>query len=164
MKILHLADVPEAIPVVAEWLFNEWGQHRKGNSLEKVRGRLELQLNKEKLPITIVTLLNKTPVGTASLRQSDGIENRPTLNPLVPWLASVYVPEEHRKKGIASELIEHISNIATKRGSTKLYLRTEDKVGFYKNLSWSTLETLNTESGNTTIMYQDLALHPSTSK
>ena len=156
MEILYLANVPEAIPIVAEWLFSEWGHHREGNSLEKVRGRLELTLNKKEPPIIIIATINKTPVGTASLRKSDGIENRPTLSPQVPWLASVYVPEEHRKQGIASKLIKHISDIAQAQNHKKLYLRTEDKVAFYQNLGWTTIETLNTESGITTIMYKNL--------
>ena len=157
MKILHLVDVPEAIPVVASWLFNAWGQYREGNSLEKVRGRLEPPPSKETLPLILVATHNKTPVGTASLRQSDGIENQPNLSPHVPWLASIYVPTEQRKKGIASELIKYISNIAQAQGHKKLYLRTEDKVSFYQKLGWTSLERLNTESGITTVMYRDLS-------
>ena len=156
MKILHLEDVPEAIPIVAEWLFNAWGKYREGNSLEKVRGRLEPPPSKETLPIILVATLNKIPIGTASLRQSDGIENQPNLSPHVPWLASVYVPTKHRKKGIASELIKHISNIAQAQGHKKLYLRTEDKVSFYQKLGWTTIETLSIEINITTIMHRDL--------
>ena len=99
MEIKYLADVPEAVPVVARWLFDEWGQYREGNSLEKVRGRLELSLNPSTLPhILIATNENNIPLGTASLRYSDGIKQKRNLH---PWLASVYVPKEHRKKVLA---------------------------------------------------------------
>ncbi len=163
MKISYLVDVPEAIPIIAGWLFSEWGQYREGNSLEKIRGRLELNLNKETLPIIIVATINKTSVGTASLRQSDGIENRPTLSQHVPWLASVYVPTEHRKQRIASKLVNYIADIAQAQGHKKLYLRTEDKVTFYQKLGWTTIETLNTESGITTVMYKNLGVDESIS-
>lgn len=60
------------------------------------------------------------------------------------------------KKGIGSNLIKHITQLAKEQGSNKLYLRTEDKEDFYKTLSWITLEKLTSDGEATNIMYFEL--------
>ena len=153
MDIHYLADIPKALPMVAQWLFDEWGHYKENNSLEKAQEKLRTHLSKEELPIIVVATLNTIPVGTASLRQSDGIENRPDFS---PWLASVYVAKEYRQRGIGTQLIQHILDIAKHKGNSKLYLRTEDKVTFYQNLGWATVEKLDSENALTTIMSYSL--------
>ena len=76
-----------------------------------------------------------TIVGTASLLFDD-LEG----DPRNPWLASVFVPAEHRSKGIASALVVAIEDAARRLGYPTLYLFTTSAVRLYARLGWRALE------------------------
>ena len=65
-------------------------------------------------------------VGTASLIFDD-LEG----DPRNPWLASVYVPPEHRGKGIASALVGVVEDAARRLGYARLYLFTTSATALY---------------------------------
>jgi len=56
---------------------------------------------------------------------------------LTPWLSSVYVPEAHRGKGIASALSRRAASEAGKLGFDRLYLFTPRSEALYARLGWS---------------------------
>jgi hypothetical protein len=80
MQIEYLADHPEAVPVLAQWLHEEWGHLRPGDSLEKRRGRLESWSNRDRIPLTVVGLEDENVLGSASLIAHD-METRMELTP-----------------------------------------------------------------------------------
>ena len=77
-------------------------------------------MNVDRVPIVFVALGDDDGiVGTASLIFDD-LEG----DPRNPWLASVFVPPEHRKKGIASALVRTVEDAARRIGYDRLYLFT----------------------------------------
>ena len=77
-------------------------------------------MNIDRVPIAFVALDDDGGiVGTASLIFDD-LEG----DPRNPWLASVYVPPEQRKKGIASALVRTVEDAARRLGYSRLYLFT----------------------------------------
>ena len=61
-------------------------------------------------------------------------------DPRNPWLASVFVPPEHRGKGIASALVRTVEEAAKRLGYERLYLFTESATSLYAGLGWQALE------------------------
>jgi predicted N-acetyltransferase YhbS len=93
-------------------------------------------MNVDRVPIAFVALGDDDGiVGTASLIFDD-LEG----DPRNPWLASVYVPPEHRKKGIASALVRTVEDAARRIGYDRLYLFTSTAPSLYAGLGWTALE------------------------
>jgi len=63
-----------------------------------------------------------------------------TRKDLSPWLASVFVPPEHRGKGIGTALTRRIMDEAKALDVGTLYLFTPDRETFYSRLGWTVLE------------------------
>jgi predicted N-acetyltransferase YhbS len=136
VEIAYLSDHPELIAILAAWFQDEWGYMSPGSSIEDVKGGLRQQLHLDELPLALVALSGAELVGSASLRPFD-LKTRKDLS---PWLSSVYVPLEHRDKGIGSKLVQAAEAKAARLGIKTLHLYTPDKESFYARLGWSTLE------------------------
>lgn len=133
IDIAYLKDHPQYLPLVAEWVFNEWGHYNPGSTLDRAKSKLSEHLNKDSLPITFVALENNQPVGTCSLRVNDGI--RPDLT---PWLGSLYVVPNARSRGLGEKLIDIVINQACSMKYPKLYLLAFDPTlpNWYRKLGW----------------------------
>lgn len=133
LTICYLKDYPEYVPLVAKWMFETWGHYNPHASYEKTVLKLREHLNTEQLPITYIALQDGKPVGTSSLRITDGI--RPDL---MPWLASLFVLPEYRGKGIAQALIETVKHKAQQLKYPTLYLLAFDQSipQWYAKLGW----------------------------
>ena len=68
MRIVYLADRPEAVAVLAEWFAAEWGDLDPLNTVEGYKARLPQRAHRERLPVCILGLVDDTPVATATLK------------------------------------------------------------------------------------------------
>jgi len=136
MKIVPLVERPDLAAQVTAWGFAEWGYHNPGQTLESRAVEIKEAMNVDRVPIAFVALGDDDGiVGTASLIFDD-LEG----DPRNPWLASVYVPPEHRQKGIASALVRTVEDAARRLGYTRLYLFTSTAPKLYAGLGWRPLE------------------------
>ena len=136
MRIVPLVERPDLAEQVAVWGFDEWGDLNPGQTLERRRAQVRRKMNVDRVPIAFVALGDDDGiVGTASLIFDD-LEG----DPRNPWLASVYVPPEHRKKGIASALVRAVEDAARRIGYDRLYLFTSTAPSLYAGMGWRTLE------------------------
>jgi predicted N-acetyltransferase YhbS len=136
MKIVPLVERPDLAAQVAAWGFAEWGHLNPGQTLEQRKVRIRGKMNVDRVPIAFVALDDDAGIiGTASLIFDD-LEG----DPRNPWLASVYVPPEQRKKGIASALVRTVEDAARRLGYTRLYLFTSTAPKLYADLGWRPLE------------------------
>ena len=62
------------------------------------------------------------------------------LHDVSPWLASLYVAPEFRKRGVARKLVAAIEDQARGHGVTRLHLYTGDAEKFYLKCGWSLAE------------------------
>lgn len=92
--------------------------------------------SKRHTPFAAVALSDSKPVGVACLVEHDMV----TRKDLSPWLASVFVPPEHRGKGIGTALTRRIMDEAKALDVGTLYLFTPDRETFYSRLGWTVLE------------------------
>jgi GNAT superfamily N-acetyltransferase len=153
MDIKYLADCAEVIPTLASWVFDQWGQQ---NKMESVRVALEFfysRVNRDKIPLALVAFLDSLPVGTASLK----IQEMTTHTHLLYWLGEVYVVEQFRNQGIGIELVSHATEKARDLGVETLYLHTPDKSGFYLRLGWEEIERTVYHEREVAIMKKELA-------
>ena len=133
MQIEYLADHPEALPILARWLHEEWGHLRPGDSIEARQARLRNFSNRDRIPLTVVALDDGELLGSASLVAHD-METRMELT---PWLAGVFVAKRYRRKGIGGELVRRIMAEAGKLNVPLLYLYTVHSEKFYAGLGWT---------------------------
>lgn len=136
MRIVPLVERPDLAEQVSVWGFGEWGHLNPGQTLEQRRAQVQGKMNTDRIPIAFVALDDDHGiVGTASLIRDD-LEG----DPRNPWLASVYVPPEHRNKGIASALVRTVEDAARRIGYDRLYLFTSTAPSLYAGLGWRALE------------------------
>ena len=62
------------------------------------------------------------------------------LHDVSPWLASLYVAPEYRKRGVARKLVAVIEDQARSNGVARLHLYTGDAEKFYLMCGWSLAE------------------------
>lgn len=135
--MVPLAKRPDVIPTLGGWLYEQWGYFHDHDSVERRIGELTARLDPAAVPVAFVALssagVDATPIGTASLT-ADDLETRPDLT---PWLASVFVPAEHRGGGVGAALVRAVVDHARGLGVATLYLFTEDREEFYGRLGWA---------------------------
>lgn len=136
-RIARLADHVDGVPTLAAWHHAEWGHLNAAISLEARTARLAKRATREGIPTCVVALVDDDLAGSASLVESD----MDTHSELTPWLASVYVPVEFRRRGIASALVAEIERIAAAEGVGTLWLWTPDQERLYARAGWSTVAT-----------------------
>ncbi len=136
LSIHYLADYPQFVPTVASWVYTEWGHHNPSFTVQQFEATYRTHMVKDSIPLTLIALWDDLPAGTASIFVED-MDIHPELT---PWLAAVYVPVDHRGKGIGSELVGAIEAKARALGIRRLYLWTPDKEHFYTRLGWEGIE------------------------
>src|SRR5262245_25667130 len=101
MRIDYLANHIELAPVLAAWHHREWRDLLVDWPLEQAQAELVSHVHHCSIPTTFVAFEDEQLVGSASLIESDldGWEH------LSPWLASVYVVEQYRRRGVGTQLI-----------------------------------------------------------
>lgn len=148
MRIEHLADHMEAIPILAKWVYEQWGHSFARLPLEGIAVRFEERAKRDGVPQVLVALEDDEIIGTASLIERD-MSTRPEL---APWLATVYVAPQWRQRGTGSELVRAVMREAAVLGLGKLYLFTPDKLAFYERLGWKALDHSEYRGERVTIM------------
>ncbi len=131
IRIVRLREQPALLPVVGNWLWEEWAR-RKGRTIEQVTARLATLRATIGPEQGFVVLDGETPAATASLVHHD-LDTRPDLT---PWLAGVYVDPPFRGRGHAVRLVRAVENAATAGGVRRLWLHTEHSAELYAKLSW----------------------------
>ena len=155
MDLIFLADKTEAIPIVARWYFGEWGHKIYNNSVEKICGRLNGNLNREKAPLYVLAVEFESIVGVAQLK----IREMDIYPDKEYWLGSVFVPSGSRGKGIASALSLRMAETATQFGADKIHLQTEMlNGGLYAKLGWKPFEQVHYNGLDVLVMEKELCV------
>ncbi|MBW3597275.1 MAG: GNAT family N-acetyltransferase [Planctomycetes bacterium] len=148
MQIEDLRSRPEFVPTLAAWHHAQWGELNPQNTLEARVERMQRSLHEGPIPSTFVAVEDDHPLGSASLVAHD----LPTRPELTPWLASVFVAPEHRRRGIGSRLVQRVVEEAWRLQFETLYLFTLDQEKLYGELGWSPRERTDYNGFAITIM------------
>ena len=133
-KIVNLREVPEALPRLAVWHQREWAKFNPGESLGHRMVRMRCYLEDALLPSTWVAVEGSRPLGSAALVACDLDE----LPHMTPWLASLYVAEARRGRGIGKALVRYVMEQVRAGGYRHCYLFTAEAglEGFYRRFGW----------------------------
>ncbi len=143
MEFSVLSDLPEAIPQVARWYFDEWGYLLEDDTYERSIERLGAYVEDDQMPVMVLAIEHGEVLGVAQLKLHELEDAYPELE---NWLGGVYVAEEHRGKGVGARLVERVLEIAPRFGVKKLYLQTEVlDGGLYARLGWKPMEQYQRE-------------------
>ncbi len=132
MKITDLINEQGVVGTLAEWHHAEWSNLNPGQSVQKRIEKMQAYLAGHTIPKMFVCKDDEILLGSAAIVSND-MDTRMDLS---PWLASVYVNPEYRKKGIGTELVKHVTEYARSAGFKNLYLFTPDQEKFYRGLGW----------------------------
>jgi GNAT superfamily N-acetyltransferase len=132
MLILNLKDKPEHLLPLAQWHHAEWSYLNPLRSFDQRVQEMQEDLEGKVIPTTFVAEDAGELLGSACIL-ADDMSSHPELT---PWLASVYVDEIHRGKGIGSTLVKRAMQHAQENGVKRLYLYTPDQEQMYARLGW----------------------------
>jgi GNAT superfamily N-acetyltransferase len=153
MRITYIIHHPDYCATVADWYISFWGKNYPNRTNADWQAYIGKSVSK--LPITLVAIDESTsppsPVGTASIRLN-GMDN---CTPNTAWLSGVYVPDDHRGKGIATALIKEAIKVASEQYS-QLYLFTRTDGRIYKNLGWKTTNKMEYQGHEVLVMTNTL--------
>ena len=154
IEFSFLADRVDAIPVISEWYFDQWGDLEPGRSIEHMRAKIEGYLNREEIPFMIVASQNENLVAVAQLKFREMEELFPDKE---HWLGGVYVAAGYRGQGYAAQIVERIVEMAPSYGVETLYLQTEaPDGGLYARLGWAPLTRVTNRGVDVLVMERHL--------
>ncbi len=137
-SLSNLAQFPAYVDQISAWFFEEWGGGVEGRTVGQFSEVLNERMNIEKLPVAFVALASDDLIGTASLICNE-ISSLPRYK---HWLASVFVAPKHRRQGWGTKIVRAAVQITPEYGIDKLFLYTRSHMGFYQQLGWQYLETV----------------------
>ena len=132
LNIINLKQQPQHIETLAAWHHKEWSHFNPHESISQRITRMQSYLNSDFIPTTYIAT-DYELLGSAAIVAND----METQTELSPWLASVYVSEKKRNRGIGTKLVKHILRQAQTNNINKLYLLTPDQHLFYQHLGWN---------------------------
>jgi N-acetylglutamate synthase-like GNAT family acetyltransferase len=139
-RIVTLADRPDLAPAITRWIWNEWSEH-DGYSFEETLEYVSGSSAGNDIPQTFVLLVDGEPVGTSSFVAAD-LKERPGLT---PWMASVFVIPEARRRGHVIRLIQAVEAAAVAASVPALWLHTDTAERIYAKAGWQTVEIVQRE-------------------
>jgi len=107
MYIDHLCKNPEYIDTVASWIYDEFVIKTNGSISYKEVVEYLSKTNEQDYTMTFVAINDNECIGTVSIFEND-LQNQKILT---PWLASLYVSPNYRRKGVGEQLINHVKDI-----------------------------------------------------
>jgi len=127
-RSLHLEvlkNCPETIPVLAEWIYEDWHPYDSSLTKEKMVNGFRHRLNGDKLPLTFVALEGSRPVGVISLKNQAGSELS-DLDDGSAWGGGFHIIPEKRNQGLGEEMAKFLITLARELGYQKLRFYTSD--------------------------------------
>lgn len=139
--IFFLKDKPEFIDICSKYIYHEFKAfyHLLGfYSYNQLSRELSNKyLNTSKLPITIIAISkNNYFLGCATIEDND-MDIRVNLS---PWISDLYVVPFCRNQGVGQSLIKFLFQILKKLNIKKIYLWTQDKQIYFRNIGFSDFE------------------------
>lgn len=144
---LSLADVhvqslilaPEFFSQVAAWHHQECERQGLKSSLALRQQRLQLHVQHNKVPQTLVALHRGDILGCVSLvNYQVGVTRKDPsdVSPVPIWLSNLFVRENMREQGVGSLLIAAAVNYVSKLHEQELWLSAAEYTAFYQKRGW----------------------------
>lgn len=154
MDIKLLADVPSAVPTIARWWFDEWGNNAPGRTPETTEAEVRASMNRNLAPAGVVAVDGGHVMGVAVWKPQEMKELYPDRQ---HWLGGVYVASEARGRGVASGLCMKVIELARRGGAPHLHLQTvRPDGGLYARLGWEPIDRTHHHGHDVLVMVRAL--------
>ena len=147
-QLLYLSDAPHYAPVLARWHFEAWRTLLPRWSEAEALAELQTHRGRCEVDTTRINLLDGRLAGSVSLVTED----HPQFSPLAPWLASLYVHPDARRRGLGETMVRAVVDDARLLGLRELFLFTEDGQTFYERQGWRVRSRENIPGGPVVVM------------
>ena len=138
ITVQPLAHTPAFFAQVAAWHHQECERQGLKSSLALRQQRLQLHIQGETIPQTLVAVLHGEIIGCVSLvnyhSSAQQKTNGKNLSPV--WLSNLFVQEQHRKQGVGNVLIDHAVNYVRAMAMQELWLSAAEYTEFYQKRGW----------------------------
>jgi GNAT superfamily N-acetyltransferase len=148
--IIPLNRTPEYAPILAHWAYCEWYRERL-MAFDLVLRAYRDRAGNAGIPLSLVAVADTMPVGMVTLKLDD-LQSRRDLN---PWLSSLYVMPEYRRRGLGASLAETVMADARERGFTEIFLflgQREQRYleRYYAKRGWAVVDEARDNDGRET--------------
>jgi GNAT superfamily N-acetyltransferase len=112
--IVSLKDYPEYVDIVSKWCFAEWPEENADCGIDSqakyAQDLVENYIHTDAAwpTVLLAVLPSGECCGTVALDPQDMSSKRPNVS---PWLASLFVPPQFRRRGIALQLVRGVQNV-----------------------------------------------------
>jgi len=153
LKIVHLADVPDVMPVLERLFVQEWEPYYGATGPGDAARDLAESCQRDELPVALVAIdADGSVAGTAALKpQSIGSEVAPG-----PWLAAFAVQPDNRRQGVGDALVGAIEGEARRLGLTSIFVSTDAAEGIFKRRGWRRMGAAVSLRGDVAVYALDL--------
>ncbi len=139
IEIAFLVDYPEAIPTLTQWFRAQWPEYYAERTPMDIAQDFYLEANRDGLPTRLVAFVDSELAGTITLRKH-ALRAFPEYH---PGLGGLFVVEQHRGRGIGTELVRAGMNLAHEQGYEKVYTATATASGILKRLEWRLVQAVS---------------------
>ncbi|MCV6620481.1 MAG: GNAT family N-acetyltransferase [Cellvibrionaceae bacterium] len=154
IQIVPLSNHLEFIDELAALHYQEWRHFSPESTVADQKQSLMDSAKESGIPSLYIAIEGGELLGSAALVESD-LDER--FAHMTPWLAAVYVKEQARGRGLASLLVQHCEQEASRLGLSTLYLSTEHAGPLYEKLGWIKLQDCNYKGYPLDVMQKDLS-------
>lgn len=153
IRIGKLCNYPSSLGTLAGWAHKEWYAQRDV-PYKAVERDFERRMNSARPPMSFVALHGNIACGMVSLKIKDLL----TRQDLSPWLSSLYVLPEYRKKGIGKSLISVVVREASILGYHRIFLFADHRdaehlAEYYISLGWEFFSDAKDSFGNNVTIF-----------
>lgn len=147
MEIIELRNKDQLLDQAIQVFWQQWGSEENFKFYEDAI--LHSATTSSDIPRFYVAVEEGEIIGTYAMLRND-LNSRQDL---CPWLACLYVAEEHRGKGIGAKLLDHGLSVAAKKGYENLYLTT-DIENYYEKYGWKNSGSVYGAGGGASKLYE----------
>ena len=139
IEIVYLADHPEAIPTLVEWFRAQWPVYYAERAPADIAQDFYSEANRKGIPVRLVACADGELAGTISLREQ-ALQDLPAYR---PGLGGLFVVEQHRGRGIGTELIRAGMQVAREQRYERIFTATVTARGILERLGWQRVRAIS---------------------
>lgn len=142
IDIDFLANRREFIPLLCQWLADEWPDWYGPDGPGDAQKVLDASADRERIPIGIVAISENRVVGYVSLK-AEAVSGWEEYG---PWVGAALVDAKYRNRGIGTLLIDCLESEAKRLGCKEVYSGNRKPAGFLLRKSWSLIDRVSHNS------------------
>ncbi len=131
MHVDLLKHHPDVIPVLAEWIYEQWHTYDYSLTKDRLITSFSHRLNDDQIPLAFVVWKSDLLIGTLSVKHNHASELA-DFPQNAAWIGSLQVIAEERNQGVGQGLITLAKKVGAALGHKTLYLYTSNPL----NVDW----------------------------